>query len=221
MRSTFRQLFGEHIDRWNLYLPMGHYLPYLTEIFCNSTKWKGVTAIKNPLDAWIYQEIIHETKPDIIIEIGNQNGGSTWMLRDFGPKVIAIDIDHSRLDPRVKEIEGITWVTGDATDIEIYQQIIELIPPGSRVMVIDDSAHTEVHTYNILLLYSPLVTIGCYFIVEDTDTNHLIKFEDERPDSPLPAVLRFASENQNWEIDRDREKFWVTSNPQGYLKRLQ
>ncbi|MCH8330488.1 MAG: hypothetical protein IH946_03765, partial [Bacteroidetes bacterium] len=29
--------------------------------------WQGVPVQKNPLDLWIYQEIIHELKPDLII----------------------------------------------------------------------------------------------------------------------------------------------------------
>ena len=33
-----------------------------------SMYWLGVPILKNPLDLWIFQEIIHNTKPDVIIE---------------------------------------------------------------------------------------------------------------------------------------------------------
>ena len=41
-----------------------------------NTKWLGRQTIKNPFDVWVYQEIIFETKPTVIIEIGNYAGGS-------------------------------------------------------------------------------------------------------------------------------------------------
>jgi len=47
------------------------------EIVFAQTTWMGVPAQKNPLDAWIYQEIIFAVKPDIILEIGSYAGGST------------------------------------------------------------------------------------------------------------------------------------------------
>jgi cephalosporin hydroxylase len=40
----------------------------------NNTFWRGVPALKCPLDLWIYQEIIFETKPDVIVETGTAHG---------------------------------------------------------------------------------------------------------------------------------------------------
>jgi cephalosporin hydroxylase len=34
------------------------------------TKWLGVPVAKCPLDLFLYQEIIYDIKPDIIIECG-------------------------------------------------------------------------------------------------------------------------------------------------------
>ena len=42
--------------------------------------WLGYKVLKCPLDLWIYQEIIAETKPDIIIETGTYLGGTTLYL---------------------------------------------------------------------------------------------------------------------------------------------
>ena len=42
--------------------------------------WMGVRSLKNPLDAWVYQEIIWETKPEVIVELGSRFGGSTLFL---------------------------------------------------------------------------------------------------------------------------------------------
>lgn len=45
-----------------------------------NTSWLGYKVLKCPPDLWIYQEIIYETKPDIIIETGTGNGGGTFFL---------------------------------------------------------------------------------------------------------------------------------------------
>ena len=46
----------------------------------NHTTYFGIRALKSPLDFWIYQEILFETRPDFVIEIGNCCGGSTLAL---------------------------------------------------------------------------------------------------------------------------------------------
>ena len=45
-------------------------------LMSKSTYW-GVPTLKNPLDFWVYQEILFKNSPDYLIEIGNYMGGST------------------------------------------------------------------------------------------------------------------------------------------------
>src|SRR4051812_3045536 len=40
------------------------------------TFWMGVRTEKLPLDMWIYQEILHHVRPDLILETGTRHGGS-------------------------------------------------------------------------------------------------------------------------------------------------
>ena len=58
----------------NLDMPLGMLLPIMQDSIINQTKYFGVRTWKGPIDAWLYQEIIFETKPDVIIEIGNAFG---------------------------------------------------------------------------------------------------------------------------------------------------
>ena len=37
----------------------------------------GIPTKKNPLDLWVYQEILFELRPTVVIEIGNWRCGST------------------------------------------------------------------------------------------------------------------------------------------------
>jgi cephalosporin hydroxylase len=54
-------------------------------------------------------------------------------------------------------------------------------------------------------------------IVEDSDIGQIRK--DLMP-GPLQAVEAFLSRRDDLEIDREREKFLITSNPSGYLRRV-
>ena len=38
--------------------------------------YRGHKILKCPMDLWIYQEIFHEVRPDLIIETGTHSGGS-------------------------------------------------------------------------------------------------------------------------------------------------
>ena len=45
--------------------------------------YKGVPAIKCPFDYTLYQMIIQEVQPDLVIEIGTNKGGSTLYIADL------------------------------------------------------------------------------------------------------------------------------------------
>ena len=174
--------------------------------------WAGVIAAKNPCDAWIYQEIIFAQKPDIIIEAGSWKGGGAMFLATMldmvgAGKVISIDNDDL---PKPKH-ERITWVTGDSTDNNLFADV-KRVCKNKRVMVILDSDHHKENVYNELKLYSPLVGKGMYLIVEDTWWE---------PDTigPWQAVKKFLEEGQPFEIDKNCERYLLTHNPNGFLKK--
>ena len=51
-------------------------------LMSKSTYW-GVPTLKNPLDFWVYQEILFKNSPDYLIEIGNYMGGSTLAFAQY------------------------------------------------------------------------------------------------------------------------------------------
>lgn len=50
---------------------------YHTSNVHNNTRWMGIQTQQSPCDLWAIQEIIHEVKPDFIIETGTYKGGGT------------------------------------------------------------------------------------------------------------------------------------------------
>ena len=65
--------------------------------------------------------------------------------------------------------------------------------------------------------YAPLVSPGCYLIVEDTNIGHEI---GPGRSGPREAVEQLLAESNEFVVDRECEKFMMTFNPSGYLLRL-
>jgi cephalosporin hydroxylase len=189
-----------------------------------NTFWRGVMVAKCPLDLWVYQEILHERRPDVIVETGTFLGGSAYFmasicdLLDSG-RVITIDVKDRRPE-RLPQHPRIEYRTGSSVEPEVVTGVRESIGAGERVMVVLDSNHHHHHVIAELRAYAPLVTEGDYLIVEDTNVNgHPIR-PDHGP-GPMEAVDDFLAECEEFEIDPAREKFYMTFNPRGYLRRSQ
>ena len=187
----------------------------------NSTFWLGVRTQKCPLDLWVYQEIIHEIRPDVIIETGTLNGGSALFLASMCDligkgSVITIDISHKEALPQHPRI---TCLLGSSVSDEIVQHVRSRIREGETVMAILDSDHHCDHVLSELRTYGALVTTGSYLIVEDTNINGHPVLSHFGP-GPMEAVEEFLRENKDFGVDREKEKFYLTFNPSGYLRKV-
>lgn len=187
----------------------------------NQTFFLGIPAQKCPFDLFVYQEIVYELKPDIIIETGTAYGGGALYLATVCDqikkgKVITIDVDDIKGKPKHRRM---TFLHGSSTDSKIVERVKKYIKKGDKVMVILDSDHSAEHVLNELNIYNKFVTKGSYLIVEDTNVNGHPVYPDHGP-GPLEAVKKFMKENKKFVIDKSREKFYLSFNPNGYLKKI-
>jgi cephalosporin hydroxylase len=185
------------------------------------TYWMGVQTLKCPLDLWIYQEILFELRPRFIIECGTAAGGSALFLASMCDllgegQIVTVDI---QADPHRPQHSRIAYLQGSSTDESIVGKIREMVKDSSPVMVILDSDHSREQALQELRLYSPIVTKGSYLIVEDTNINGHPVLELHGA-GPMEAIETFLSETDEFAFDREREKFFLTFNPKGYLKKL-
>ena len=184
------------------------------------TRWRGVRAQKCPLDLWVYQEILHEVQPDLIVETGTAEGGSALFLASMldllgRGEVVTIDVLQRPDYPRHPRV---TYLHGSSTDPAIVGHVSDLVADGDKVVVILDSDHTKDHVLAEMRAYGPLVTKASYMIVEDTNINGHPVLPDFGP-GPWEAVEEFLQGNDQFEVDRSREKLLMTFNPMGYLRR--
>lgn len=201
--------------------PLSRVLPVLQQRIMERSTYHGIPTLKNPLDFWVYQEIMWEARPDVVIEIGNYCGGSALALAHtfdaIGQgRVIGVDSDGEKVVPEVRGHPRIKLLTGEASTM--LSEVEGSLNKDDRVMIIEDSAHTYENTLKVLEAYAPLVGVGQYFIVEDGICHHGLDVGPQP--GPYEAVETFIGTNEGFVVDRDREDYCITWNPKGYLRRV-
>jgi cephalosporin hydroxylase len=183
--------------------------------------WFGHRILKCPFDIWTYQEIIHETKPELIVECGTRYGGGALYLASLldlrgGPgEVLTIDITamkHRPVHPRIR------YVAGSTLDPAIVDQV-RAAAAGKRTMVILDSDHSAAQVAGELAIYPEFVSTGCYLIVDDANLGGHPVLPEHGP-GPTEALDAWYPTQTQFVIDRSRERFMLSLNPRGFLKRV-
>lgn len=195
------------------------------DLVFNSTRWLGTTVLKLPSDLWVFQEILVETRPDVLIETGTHKGGSalyyaTVMDAMGEGRVLTVDIADmpKPTHPRIE------FLKGSSTSPATIDWLRQRLQPDMRVMVTLDSLHDKEHVLKELDQYAPLVSPGCYLVVEDTALNgHPIRVGDSPTpghEGPWEALDEWLPNHPEFQPDKSREKFMMTASPGGWLKRV-
>ena len=183
--------------------------------------YKEIKAIRCPFDYVIYQMIINEVKPDLVIEIGtNIGGGALYIadLLDINRKGILHTIDIvDMIDPKVKEHNRIKFFSKGWEDYDL-----KLTKGFETVLIIEDASHLYKDSIGILNKFHELVSVDSYFIIEDGIINEL-GLEKEYEGGPLKAIREFLPSHPEYIVDRkwcDMFGKNATFNVNGYLKKI-
>lgn len=169
---------------------------------------------------WLYQELVHDVGPDLIIETGTWHGGSALYfahlldLRGAG-EVVSIDVEHRVPLPSHPRI---TFLRASSTDPGVVAQLRERAARARTVMVILDSDHSRDHVAAELDAYADLVTPGSYLVVEDGTVNGHPVLPEFGP-GPYEAQQDFLRRRGDFSIDHTGGRYLITNNPAGYLRR--
>ena len=186
-----------------------------------NTFWMGHQVLKCPLDLWQYQEILHDLRPDLIVETGTAFGGSALFLAHaldlLGAGRVITDRSGTAVGP-ARRTNASPTSPARRSIRRLLQPVFDAAARAKTVMVILDSDHRREHVLAELRTLGPLVTPGSFLIVEDTNLNgHPV--EPHYGPGPMEAVDAFLSERNDFEIDPRWEKFFLSFNPRGYLRR--
>ena len=181
------------------------------------TTWLGKQVVKSPLDLWVYQELLVETTPDLLIETGTSGAGSAYYFATIFDhlkhgRILTIDKDEY---PALRvEHPRISYLVGDSVDPQMVQVVHEQAK-YQRTMLSLDSLHTYAHVKRELEAYSSLVSQGCYCVIEDVHYPH-----GEVGDAAWgsKAAYEFQAAHPEFYRDLSRERHLMTANV--WLRRL-
>lgn len=211
--------------------PAGSSLPVYVDIpACLATlasnehvKPDGMLKLDEDLDR--YAAIIEATRPEVIVETGTRSGASArWFLARPGvEEVITVDVTNADDTADVVSDKGrVTFLSGDSADPDVVTAVTNLVA-GRRCMVSLDSDHSGPHVTREIEAYGPLVSSGCYLVVEDgifayaTRTLRTAHGLGEMVGSPLDAVEKLLTDNLHWSRDIAIERLSpVTHHPGGW-----
>lgn len=202
----------------------------------------GEQIFQVPTDIYLYQKLIWEVQPTLIIETGVAKGGSILAIASFrflaqqsrefrvlNSNVndwLVVGIDKNDLT-RERQIinkwsfgDHVRLVEGSSTDGVVLGQVKKLARGHESCLVFLDSDHSESHVARELESYSKFVSVGSYLVVFDSgigrlsNETHAIRPRGWNKSSHAGvAVGKFVeSQNQNSEESATSQRFIVDTS---------
>ena len=204
--------------------------------------YKGIGLAKFPQDLWTYEKLIGDTDPEIILEIGTNEGGFTRWLYDRlaslntlsrnrkSRTVIGLDIniglarrnlnelmENNFADVSIKLLECNLL---DKISIKLALEEIQNIANGKSFLIIEDSGHTYETTKAALDSFAGLLKLNEWFIVEDTCVDlEALRECKEWPRGALRATEDFLSSNSHFQRTNLNHIYEITCHPFGFLQK--
>jgi cephalosporin hydroxylase len=185
----------------------------------HSTTWAGKWMAKAPTDLFAYQEVLFRVRPDWILETGTMGGGRALFLASIcdllgAGRVLSVDANPAE---KLADHPRITYLSGDPSEADTAAKVREKIGEGQRAVVILGAAKRPALMASFQQ-YAPLVPMHSYLILEDTILNGWPVWTGFGP-GPREAAGLIVKEGE-FEPDPSLERYGVTFNPGGFLKRV-
>ncbi|MBK5286935.1 MAG: hypothetical protein JJE46_00575, partial [Acidimicrobiia bacterium] len=184
--------------------------------------WMGHRINRFPTDLHSYQELLVDRKPGVVIVAGDDDGLGG---RGLFMATILDQIGHGRVvtvgrgdvadRPRH---DRLTHVAGAPEDPKVAAEVTGLAGGGRDAMVFIALGEDR-RVVAAFERYAPLVDAGGYVIIENTVVNGRPAATGFGP-GPLEAVFQILAAHPEFTSDRTPERYTVTFNRNGYLRRL-
>ena len=185
------------------------------------TKWLGSSITNAPTDLIIYQELLASARPDWVVETGTRGGGRALFLASICEllghgQVVSIGDEASARRPAH---DRITYVQESPYEERAFARAREITGGKPNALVVLGSNSGAMRLMHEFAGYAPLVARGSYVVVENTIANGHPVWPGYGP-GPAEAVKRILAANSDFVQDSSWEKFGLTFNPGGFLRRV-
>ncbi|MGH9227211.1 MAG: CmcI family methyltransferase [Acidimicrobiales bacterium] len=182
------------------------------------TSWLGTPVSTPPTDLLAYQEILSRVRPDWVIDIGASDLGRATFLASICEligqgQVFAIRDGEAEPPPHFR----LRSCTGNPVDPAVRDRVHELVGDGNAVVVLGARADREATTAQFEAYYK-LVKAGSYVIVTDTIVNGRPVWTSFGP-GPAEGIKQILNRHGKFVADPEMEKYTLTFNPAGFLRR--
>jgi cephalosporin hydroxylase/glycosyltransferase involved in cell wall biosynthesis len=184
--------------------------------------WLGHPVNRYPADLHVYQELLAQVRPRLVVVAGDDPGlgGRALFVASVCDqlghgRVIAV----GRQDPSERPGHPrVTHVAGSPDDPAVAERVSALAqgPPSALVIVGLGEVRRVVAAFE---RYAPLVPVGSYAVVENTVVNGRPVASGFGP-GPHEAVVDILARHGDFVPDPAGERYTVTFNRGGFLKRI-
>lgn len=188
-------------------------------------KWLGFQVLQWPPDLIWMQMLLHELRPEVLIETGLMRGGgaifyaSIFELLGAG-EVISVEL---RVDREVRAAiaahplgRRVSVIEGSSVDGHVVSEVTARVA-GRRAVVVLDSDHSTEHVRAELEAYSSLVDASGLLVVCDTSMS---LSPAHASSNPHLAVRAFLQAHAEWRISPWAGAAFVSCAEDGILERL-
>ena len=156
-----------------------------------------------------FPNIFNHYRPVYILDFGTAAGGSAVFFHRLAsvyanPKILSIDISdkafvaNQAFHQKNRTQDKVRFIFHKSS-LDCVPEVTEFLrprQPGERALISFDDHHTYEHTYQELVIYSPLLQSGDVIIMQDTWDQDFFGLET----SPLLAVYRFLKEHPEFRL---------------------
>lgn len=165
--------------------------------YAHKLDWFGIPIFQVPTDMYIYQKLLWELRPELVIETGVARGGSLACIASLmhlvqttcppsqstgntvPPNWNLLGIDVNDVSAARENLHSFDFsshvqlIQSDSTSEELHAELRDFARDRERVLIFLDSDHSEEHVFAELLLYSQLLNLGDHLVVWDSGLGRL------------------------------------------------
>jgi len=184
--------------------------------------WLGHLVNRYPADLHVYQELLADLRPRVVVLAGDDRGlgGRALYVASICDqlghgRVVAVGRSDTSASP---DHPRIAYVSGAPESPDVAAEVAKLAPEPPEALVILGLGATQ-RIVAAFERYAPMVPVGGYVVVENTVVNGRPSRPGFAP-GPYEAVEAILGRGGDFVPDTGGERYTVTFNRNGYMKRV-
>jgi cephalosporin hydroxylase len=184
------------------------------------TTWLGAPVRTAPTDLFAYQEVVSRVRPDWVVEIGTSDEGRATFLASICELVGHGQVVSVRGPDAVEPAPHprLHVYTGDALDPAVREKVHALVGGGNAVVFLGGCTDRGA-TASQFEAYADMVAAGSYVVVTDTVVNGRPVWPSFGP-GPAEGIKQILGRHGDFVADPEMEKYALSFNPGGFLRRV-